>query len=112
VPDAGAPGCSTSLHDALQPPPALPRCCKAIADEPAVLLRDGGVIAPGFDADLDELRAIGQNCDAFLLDLECASARTGIANLRVQFNKVHGFYIEVTARPWTRCPPTTSAARR
>ncbi|QPF74323.1 DNA mismatch repair protein MutS [Roseateles sp. DAIF2] len=70
---------------------------RAIADEPAVLLRDGGVIATGFDAELDELRGIAQNCDAFLLDLEARErARTGIANLRVQFNKVHGFYIEVT----------------
>ncbi len=79
-----------------------------------MLLRDGGVIAPGFDAALDELRGIGANCDAFLLDLEARErARTGIANLRVQFNKVHGFYIEVTQRPgWTRCRPTTSAARR
>jgi DNA mismatch repair protein MutS len=69
----------------------------AIAEEPAVLLRDGGVIATGFDAQLDELRAISQNCDAFLLDLETRErTRTGIANLRVQFNKVHGFYIEVT----------------
>ena len=69
----------------------------AIADEPTVMLRDGGVIATGFDAQLDELRAISQNCDAFLLDLETRErARTGIANLRVQFNKVHGFYIEVT----------------
>jgi DNA mismatch repair protein MutS len=84
----------------------------AIADEPAVLLRDGGVIAAGVDAELDELRGINQNCDAFLLDLEARErARTGIPNLRVQFNKVHGFYIEVTARPWTRCPPTTSAGR-
>ncbi|HEY0857358.1 MAG TPA: DNA mismatch repair protein MutS [Albitalea sp.] len=69
----------------------------AIAEEPAVLLRDGGVIATGFDSQLDELRAISQNCDAFLLDLETRErSRTGIANLRVQFNKVHGFYIEVT----------------
>ena len=70
---------------------------RAVADEPAVLLRDGGVIATGFDAQLDELRGIQDNCDAFLLDLETRErARTGIANLRVQFNKVHGFYIEVT----------------
>src|SRR5207248_3890019 len=69
----------------------------AIAEEPPVMLRDGGVIAIGFDAQLDELRAISQNCDAFLLDLESRErTRTGIANLRVQFNKVHGFYIEVT----------------
>jgi DNA mismatch repair protein MutS len=60
-------------------------------------LRDGGVIATGVDPDLDELRAIAQNCDAFLLDLEARErTRTGIGNLRVQYNKVHGFYIEVT----------------
>ncbi|ALT77049.1 DNA mismatch repair protein MutS [Paucibacter sp. KCTC 42545] len=70
---------------------------RAIAEEPAVLVRDGGVIASGFDAELDELRAISQNCDAFLLDLETRErSRTGIANLRVQYNRVHGFYIEVT----------------
>ena len=70
---------------------------RAIDPEPAVLVRDGGVIASGFDAELDELRAIQTNCDGFLLDLEVREkARTGIANLRVQFNKVHGFFIEVT----------------
>jgi DNA mismatch repair protein MutS len=82
----------------LIPPLELPALLQAaIAEEPAVLLRDGGVIATGFDATLDELRAISQNCDAFLLDLETRErARTGITNLRVQFNKVHGFFIEVT----------------
>ncbi len=70
---------------------------RAIDAEPATLVRDGGVIAAGFDAELDELRAIQTNCDGFLLDLETREkARTGIANLRVQFNKVHGFFIEVT----------------
>ena len=77
----------------------------AIAEEPAVLLRDGGVIAGGFDAQLDELRGITQNCDAFLLDLESRErARSGIANLRVQFNKVHGFYIEVTQSQVAKVP--------
>ncbi len=86
------------VHACLQPDPAVAeRLLRTIAETPAVLLRDGGVIASGFDADLDELRGISQNCDAFLLDLETRErARTGIANLRVQFNKVHGFYIEVT----------------
>nr|WP_315491600.1 DNA mismatch repair protein MutS [uncultured Rhodoferax sp.] len=70
---------------------------QAIAAEPAALVRDGGVIATGFDAELDELRAIQTNCDDYLLALEGREReRTGIANLRVQFNKVHGFYIEVT----------------
>ncbi len=87
-----------ALKTPLAPPPAIAELLtRAIADEPAVLLRDGGVIAPGYDAALDELRGIAQNCDAYLLDLEARErARTGIANLRVQYNKVHGFYIEVT----------------
>jgi len=83
---------------ALQPDEAIAqRLHGMLMETPAVLLRDGGVIATGFDADLDELRAISENCDAFLLDLEARErTRTGIGNLRVQFNKVHGFYIEVT----------------
>ncbi|MEY4235305.1 MAG: hypothetical protein RLZZ454_563, partial [Pseudomonadota bacterium] len=77
----------------------------AIAPEPAALVRDGGVIASGFDAELDELRAIQTNCDAFLLDLETREReRTGIANLRVQFNKVHGFFIEVTQGQASKVP--------
>jgi len=88
-----------ALHSALQPDMSMAATlAAAIADEPAVLLRDGGVIAAGHDAELDELRAITANCDAFLLELEARErASSGIPNLRVQFNKVHGFYIEVTA---------------
>ncbi|MED5620063.1 DNA mismatch repair protein MutS [Ideonella sp. BN130291] len=94
------------LHQALQPAPQIAALLQqAIAEEPSVLLREGGVIAPGFDPDLDELRGISQNCDAFLLDLETRErARTGIGNLRVQYNKVHGFYIEVTAGQLDRVP--------
>jgi DNA mismatch repair protein MutS len=81
---------------------ATPHACldlltQAIATEPATFLRDGGVIAPGYDARLDELRDIQDNCGAFLLALEAREReRTGIATLKVEFNKVHGFYIEVT----------------
>ena len=93
------------LHAALAPSPDIADALRAIADEPAVLLRDGCVIAPGVDAELDELRGISQNCDAFLLDLEQRErARSGIGNLRVQFNKVHGFYIEVTSSNLDRVP--------
>ena len=93
------------LHRALQPSPDIADALRAIADEPAVLLREGGVIAVGVDADLDELRGISQNCDTYLLDLEQRErARSGIGNLRVQFNKVHGFYIEVTASNLERVP--------
>jgi DNA mismatch repair protein MutS len=70
---------------------------RALKEEPAALVREGGVIADGYDAELDELRAIQNDCGAFLLDLEARErARTGIANLRVEYNRVHGFYIEVT----------------
>ena len=86
------------MATALQPPEGCAELLRrAIMEEPAALVRDGGFIAPGFDADLDELRGMADNCDAFLLELEQRErARTGIANLRVQFNRVHGFYIEVT----------------
>ncbi len=70
---------------------------RAVAPEPAALVRDGGVIADGYDADLDELRAIDTDCGAFLVALEARErSRTGIANLKVEYNRVHGFYIEVT----------------
>ena len=96
--DGASPGLLQQVRSALSPDPAVAARLQAtLMETPAVLLRDGGVIATGFDADLDELRAISQNCDAFLLDLEARErARTNIPNLRVQFNKVHGFYIEVT----------------
>ena len=61
------------------------------------MVRDGGVFAAGFDAELDELRGLSENAGAYLVDLETRErARTGIANLRVEYNRVHGFYIEVT----------------
>jgi DNA mismatch repair protein MutS len=88
----------TQISGHLLPPAGCAELlARAIDPEPAALVRDGGVIATGFDAELDELRAIQTNCDSFLLELEGREkARTGIANLRVQFNKVHGFFIEVT----------------
>ncbi|MDE2613628.1 MAG: DNA mismatch repair protein MutS, partial [Burkholderiales bacterium] len=93
------------LHAALAPDAALAQALRALADEPAALLRDGGVIAPGFDAELDELRDVDTHCDAFLLELEGRErARTGIPNLRVQFNKVHGFHIEVTGSHLEKVP--------
>ena len=82
----------------LQPPAGCADLLqRALLPEPAALVRDGGVIASGFDAELDELRAIQTNCDDFLLELEAREKLlTDIPNLRVQFNRVHGFYIEVT----------------
>lgn len=69
----------------------------AIMEEPSSLIREGGVIAPGYSAELDELRMLADNAGQFLVDLEVREReRTGIANLRVEYNRVHGFYIEVT----------------
>ncbi len=70
---------------------------RAIQLEPAAVVRDGHVIATGHDAELDELRALQDNCGAFLVELESRErTRTGIASLKVEYNRVHGFYIEVT----------------
>ncbi|CAB1369299.1 DNA mismatch repair protein MutS [Denitratisoma oestradiolicum] len=70
---------------------------QAVALEPSTLLREGGVIAPGYNPDLDELRGIQANCGQFLLELEAREKeRSGIPSLKVEYNKVHGFYIEVT----------------
>jgi DNA mismatch repair protein MutS len=101
-------GCDllTAVHAALQPDGTiLALLSAALAEDPAAQLRDGGVIGAGHDAELDELREIGQNGDAYLLALEARErARTGIGNLRVQFNRVHGYYIEVTSSGLDRVP--------
>lgn len=69
----------------------------AILPEPAVWLRDGGVINHGYNTELDELRHIQNHGDAFLLELEAREReRTGISNLKIEFNRVHGFYIELS----------------
>jgi DNA mismatch repair protein MutS len=102
----GLPGLMANAAHDLQPPAGCAeRLATTLREDPAALVRDGGVIATGHDADLDELRAIQDNCDGFLLDLETRErARSGIANLRVQFNKVHGFYIEVTQGQLDKVP--------
>ena len=89
---------------------AAPQACvgllhSALPEAPAALVRDGGVIATGFDPELDELRGLRDNCDAFLLELEARERlRSGISNLRVQYNQVHGFYIEVSHGQLAKVP--------
>jgi DNA mismatch repair protein MutS len=82
----------------LQLPAALgEQLTHGLLDEPAVSPRDGDVIRTGYDQELDELRALRDHSGQFLMELEARErARTGIANLRVEYNRVHGFYIEVT----------------
>ncbi|OGB21970.1 MAG: DNA mismatch repair protein MutS [Burkholderiales bacterium RIFCSPLOWO2_02_FULL_57_36] len=103
--DANAPLLEL-IEDALATPTeCLDLIERAVTLEPAAMIRDGGVIATGFDAELDELRALSENAGQFLLDLETRErARTGIANLRVEYNKVHGFYIEVTHGQTNKVP--------
>lgn len=79
------------------PEACLDLLVRSIAAEPSAQIRDGGAIAPGFDAELDELRMLNDNCGAFLVDMEVREReRSGISSLKVEYNKVHGFYIEVT----------------
>ena len=78
---------------------------RAIKENPPMLIRDGGVLAEGYDAELDELRALSQNADQFLLDLETREReRTGIANLKVSYNRVHGYYIEISRLQSDKAP--------
>ncbi|MDQ7091477.1 MAG: DNA mismatch repair protein MutS [Methylococcales bacterium] len=70
---------------------------QAIIENPPVLIRDGGVIARHYNHALDELRNLSQNADQFLIDMEVRERKaTGITNLRVNYNRVHGFYIEIS----------------
>jgi DNA mismatch repair protein MutS len=70
---------------------------KAIVENPPVVIRDGGVIAQGYDEELDELRGLSQNAGQFLLDLETQEReRTGLSTLKVGYNRVHGYYIEIS----------------
>jgi len=77
----------------------------SIVPQPPVLLRDGGVIAEGFDADLDELRTLSTTADQFLVDLEARErAATGIGTLKVGYNRVHGYFIEISKGQSERAP--------
>jgi DNA mismatch repair protein MutS len=78
---------------------------KAIIDSPPMLIRDGGVIASGYDEELDDLRAIAENADQYLVDLEMREReRTGIATLKLGYNRVHGYYIEISRLQAEKAP--------
>jgi len=77
----------------------------AIVQQPPVLARDGGIFAEGYDAELDELRTLSTNADQFLVDLEAREkAATGIATLKVGYNRVHGYYIEISKGQSDKAP--------
>jgi DNA mismatch repair protein MutS len=79
---------------------------RAIIEKPPMLVRDGGVIAPGYDQELDELRGLRENAGQYLVNLESREReRTGISNLKVGYNKIHGYYIEVSRAQANKIPP-------
>ena len=102
---ADTPWLKTLCKSLVSPPECAALLLAALLPEPAALVRDGGVINHGFDTELDELRNIQNHGDSFLLELEVREReRTGIHNLKVQFNRVHGFYIEVSQGQLERVP--------
>ncbi len=94
------------LAESLNPLPEIETLLgQAIIAEPPMLIRDGGVLCTGYDAELDELRMMSANLDQFLLDLETRErARSGLSNLKVAYNKVSGFYIEISKAQAVNAP--------
>jgi DNA mismatch repair protein MutS len=78
---------------------------KAIIDNPPAIIRDGGVLKTGYDSELDELQSLSENAGQFLIDLEAREkARTGLANLKVGYNRVHGYFIELPSKQAESAP--------
>lgn len=78
---------------------------KAIVENPPVTMREGGVIREGYDAELDELLALSENAGQFLIELEeREKKRTGLSTLKVGYNRVHGFYIEISRMQAEQAP--------
>lgn len=86
-------------------PAILSRLQQAIVEQPLVVIRDGGVLASGYDAELDQLRAMSQDAGDFLLQLEKReSERTGLSTLKVGYNRVHDYYIEISRSQSPQAP--------
>ncbi|VVN31290.1 DNA mismatch repair protein MutS [Pseudomonas fluorescens] len=78
---------------------------KAIIDNPPAIIRDGGVLKTGYDSELDELQSLSENAGQFLIDLEAREkARTGLVNLKVGYNRVHGYFIELPSKQAESAP--------
>jgi len=86
-------------------PQLAERLAGAIIDNPPAVIRDGGVLKTGYDAELDELQALSENAGQYLMDLETREkARTGLANLKVGYNRVHGYFIELPSKQAEQAP--------
>lgn len=92
-----APLLQNLAREASTHPEVLDLLRRALIENPPALIRDGGVLASGYDPELDELRNLSTNADRFLLELEAREReRSGLSNLRVTYNRVHGYAIEVS----------------
>lgn len=108
---AALPGDTTALGTLFATIQAQPACYdllrRAIVAEPPVVIRDGGVIAYAYSRELDELRDLSEHADRFLVELETRERlETGIATLKVGYNRVHGYYIEINAAQADKAPLT------
>ena len=80
---------------------------KALVESPPVVIRDGGVLAEGYDEELDELRGISENAGEYLVDIERREREaTGLSTLKVGYNRVHGYYIEISRQQSDHAPDT------
>jgi len=95
-----------TINQQLAPLPELAdQLARALIENPPVVIRDGGVIASGYDAELDELRDLRENAGGFLLRLEeQEKARTGLSTLKVGYNRVHGYFIEISRSQSDKAP--------
>ena len=93
------------LSQAIEFPHWVERLQQAVIDNPPMVIREGGVIAKGYDAKLDELRGLSENAGDYLLQLEeREKERTGISTLKVGYNRVHGYYIEISRAQSEQAP--------
>ena len=80
---------------------------RALVESPPVVIRDGGVLAEGYDEELDELRGISENAGEYLVDIERREREaTGLSTLKVGYNRVHGYYIEISRQQSDQAPDT------
>ncbi|MEO5622886.1 MAG: DNA mismatch repair protein MutS [Dokdonella sp.] len=109
IPGRTSPQASPLLHDLLarfgEHAATTQHLASALVESPPALQRDGGVIRTGFDAELDELRLLSTHADQFLIDLEeREKAASGIPTLKVGYNRVHGYYIEISKAQADKAP--------
>lgn len=97
----------TLQSDVGQYPELCELLSRALVESPPVVIRDGGVLAGGYDEELDELRGISENAGEYLVDIERREREaTGLPTLKVGYNRVHGYYIEISRQQSDKAPDT------